>query len=171
MTAPILRAVRPSQAVGYAYSIQRNSRGSLPVYSDIRNGGTRYQVLVKNIKGDINVCHSFSYVLALLSDFKTAGFQARSRKLSIPGRLRLSCTSKVGHETKQYANYYRRPLETQRSRVVAVERLLTFPLFISCPFSFATCTLSPSETIASHISVCFFRTASRMQLRPIDTAE
>lgn len=55
MTGPYLRVVRPSQAAGYAYSIQRNSRGSLPVYSDIRNGGTRYQVLLKNIKGDVEV--------------------------------------------------------------------------------------------------------------------
>ena len=37
------------------YSIARNSRGSLPVYSDIRNGGTRYLVLIKNIRGNIHV--------------------------------------------------------------------------------------------------------------------
>ncbi|PAV23565.1 mitochondrial large ribosomal subunit [Pyrrhoderma noxium] len=36
------------------YSVPRNSNGSLPVYSDIRNGGSRYLILLKNIKGDIN---------------------------------------------------------------------------------------------------------------------
>ncbi|KAH8117255.1 hypothetical protein DFH11DRAFT_1541565 [Phellopilus nigrolimitatus] len=34
------------------YFIPRNSKGSLPVYSDIRNGGTRYLVLVKNVRGN-----------------------------------------------------------------------------------------------------------------------
>lgn len=38
-----------------SYFIPRNSRGSLPVYSDIRNGGTRYLILVKNIRGNIHV--------------------------------------------------------------------------------------------------------------------
>lgn len=37
------------------YSVPRNSRGTLPVYTDIRNGGTRYLVLVRNIRGDIHV--------------------------------------------------------------------------------------------------------------------
>ncbi|EJD05756.1 uncharacterized protein FOMMEDRAFT_166101 [Fomitiporia mediterranea MF3/22] len=36
------------------YFIPRNTLGSLPVYSDIRNGGTRYLVLVKNVRGNIN---------------------------------------------------------------------------------------------------------------------
>ncbi|KAI0063479.1 hypothetical protein BV25DRAFT_435544 [Artomyces pyxidatus] len=34
------------------YFIPRNSRGSLPVYSDIRNGGTRYLISVRNVEGD-----------------------------------------------------------------------------------------------------------------------
>lgn len=39
------------------YSVARNSQGSLPVYSDIRNGGSRYLVLVRNVKGNVNVSH------------------------------------------------------------------------------------------------------------------
>ncbi|KAI0035743.1 mitochondrial large subunit ribosomal protein-domain-containing protein [Vararia minispora EC-137] len=35
------------------YFVPRNSRGSLPVYSDIRNGGTRHLVLIRNVQGDI----------------------------------------------------------------------------------------------------------------------
>lgn len=37
------------------YSVQRNSRGSIPVYTDIRNAGTRYLVLIRNIQGNVNV--------------------------------------------------------------------------------------------------------------------
>jgi len=37
------------------YSVQRNSRGSIPVYTDIRNAGTRYLVLIRNIEGNVNV--------------------------------------------------------------------------------------------------------------------
>jgi hypothetical protein len=37
------------------YFIQRNSRGSVPVYTDVRNAGTRYLVLIRNIEGNVNV--------------------------------------------------------------------------------------------------------------------
>lgn len=37
------------------YCVQRNSRGSIPVYTDIRNAGTRYLVLIRNVQGNVNV--------------------------------------------------------------------------------------------------------------------
>jgi len=37
------------------YFVQRNSRGSIPVYTDIRNAGTRYLVLIRNVEGNANV--------------------------------------------------------------------------------------------------------------------
>lgn len=37
------------------YFVRRNSRGSLPVYSDIRNGATRYQVQIRNVDGHVDV--------------------------------------------------------------------------------------------------------------------
>lgn len=37
------------------YNVPRNSRGTLPVYSDIRNGGTRYLISVRNVDGNIKV--------------------------------------------------------------------------------------------------------------------
>lgn len=37
------------------YFVPRNSRGSLPVYSDIRNGGTQYLISVRNVGGNIKV--------------------------------------------------------------------------------------------------------------------
>jgi Mitochondrial large subunit ribosomal protein (Img2) len=40
----------------YSYFVPRNTRGNLPVYTDIRNGGTRYLVLVRNVDGNANVC-------------------------------------------------------------------------------------------------------------------
>ncbi|THH20362.1 hypothetical protein EW146_g986 [Bondarzewia mesenterica] len=38
--------------VQYPYYLSRNSLGSLPVYTDIRNGGTNYTVHVRNVQGD-----------------------------------------------------------------------------------------------------------------------
>lgn len=43
------------KAVECPYYIPRNSRGSLPVYTDIRNGGSRHLVLIKNVQGNTNV--------------------------------------------------------------------------------------------------------------------
>lgn len=37
------------------YYVPRNSRGNLPVYSDIRNAGGRYLVLIRNVEGDTSV--------------------------------------------------------------------------------------------------------------------
>lgn len=37
------------------YFVRRNSRGSLPVYSDIRNGATRYLIHIRNVQGRVNV--------------------------------------------------------------------------------------------------------------------
>ena len=43
------------------YFIQRNSKGSIPVYTDIRNAGTRYLVLVRNVEGNVNVRPSLRF--------------------------------------------------------------------------------------------------------------
>lgn len=55
--APSVQAIGGAkiQKVQYPYFVPRNSLGSLPVYTDIRNGGTRYTVLIKNIQGDLSV--------------------------------------------------------------------------------------------------------------------
>ncbi|KAF9072928.1 mitochondrial large subunit ribosomal protein-domain-containing protein [Rhodocollybia butyracea] len=39
-------------SVHYPYFVPRNSNGSLPVYTDIRNGGTRFLLSIRNIDGD-----------------------------------------------------------------------------------------------------------------------
>jgi len=62
------------------YIVTRNSRGSLPVYSDIRNGGSRYLVLIRNVNGNVN---------ALRDDLTASLFQpgspeAARLKLSVP---------------------------------------------------------------------------------------
>ncbi|KAF9532335.1 mitochondrial large subunit ribosomal protein-domain-containing protein [Crepidotus variabilis] len=36
------------------YFVPRNSTGNLPVYSDLRNAGSRYLVLVRNVEGSIS---------------------------------------------------------------------------------------------------------------------
>ncbi|KAF9649006.1 hypothetical protein BDM02DRAFT_2002662 [Thelephora ganbajun] len=61
------------------YFIQRNSRGSIPVYTDIRNAGTRYLVLIRNVEGNVN---------ALAGDIKASLFpqgspEAQRLKLDI----------------------------------------------------------------------------------------
>ena len=40
----------------YPYLVPRNSRGSLPVYSDVRNGGSRCLISIRNVEGNIKVC-------------------------------------------------------------------------------------------------------------------
>ncbi|KZT69023.1 hypothetical protein DAEQUDRAFT_670377 [Daedalea quercina L-15889] len=37
-----------------AYSVPRNTRGSMPVFTDIRNAGTRHLTLIRNIEGNAN---------------------------------------------------------------------------------------------------------------------
>lgn len=37
------------------YHVARNSRGSLPVYSDVRNAGSRYLVYIRNVDGNVSV--------------------------------------------------------------------------------------------------------------------
>lgn len=45
-------------AIRYPYFVPRNTRGNLPVYTDVRNGGTRYLVMIRNIDGNANVSSS-----------------------------------------------------------------------------------------------------------------
>lgn len=46
----------------YPYFVPRNTRGNLPVYTDVRNGGTRYLVMIRNVDGNANVSR-FNVVL------------------------------------------------------------------------------------------------------------
>lgn len=55
----VTESIHQAETVRYPYFVPRNTRGSLPVYSDIRNGGTRYLVILEDVKGDINVCILF----------------------------------------------------------------------------------------------------------------
>jgi hypothetical protein len=56
-TTRVLAAPRPSSPalVHYPYFLPRNSQGNLPVYTDVRNGGSRYLVLIRNIDGNADV--------------------------------------------------------------------------------------------------------------------
>lgn len=51
---PAQQVPRP-KLVQYPYYVPRNTRGSLPVYSDIRNNGTRVLVLIRNVEGNVEV--------------------------------------------------------------------------------------------------------------------
>jgi len=52
-----------AKLVQYPYYIPRNTRGSLPVYSDIRNNGTRILVQIRNVEGNIEVMPLVIYPL------------------------------------------------------------------------------------------------------------
>lgn len=41
--------------VRHPYFLPRNSRGSLPIYTDVRNNGGRYMILIRNVEGDAQV--------------------------------------------------------------------------------------------------------------------
>ncbi|RPD66007.1 hypothetical protein L226DRAFT_566489 [Lentinus tigrinus ALCF2SS1-7] len=45
-------APSPTSQSTLPYLVRRNARGSIPVYTDIRNGGTRYLVLIRNVEGN-----------------------------------------------------------------------------------------------------------------------
>ncbi|KAF5324484.1 hypothetical protein D9611_004540 [Ephemerocybe angulata] len=42
----------PPAVAKYSFFVSRNSNGNLPVYSDIRNGGTRLLVSIRNVDGN-----------------------------------------------------------------------------------------------------------------------
>jgi hypothetical protein len=46
----------PASSSQHPYLVPRNSRDTLPVYSDVRNGGTRYLISIRNVEGNIKVC-------------------------------------------------------------------------------------------------------------------
>ncbi|KAF5387041.1 hypothetical protein D9615_001656 [Tricholomella constricta] len=55
----VVSATAPNAApmpvsVKFPYFIPRNTRGNLPVYTDVRNGGSRYLVLVRNVDGNVD---------------------------------------------------------------------------------------------------------------------
>jgi len=52
VSTPSPQKPRP-KLVRYPYYVPRNSRGSLPVYSDIRNNGTRILLLIRHVEGDV----------------------------------------------------------------------------------------------------------------------
>ncbi|KAF5372941.1 hypothetical protein D9758_001677 [Tetrapyrgos nigripes] len=54
MLSSLRRIASASKPVSYPYFVNRNGNGSLPLYTDIRNAGTRYLVLLRNVDGNAN---------------------------------------------------------------------------------------------------------------------
>ena len=50
-----------------SYFVPRNANGNLPVYSDIRNNGTRYLVLIRGVDGKAQV----NFLMSMLSLYLT----------------------------------------------------------------------------------------------------
>jgi Mitochondrial large subunit ribosomal protein (Img2) len=53
---PRPRLATSSSSQQHPYLVPRNSRGTLPVYSDVRNAGSRYLISIRNVEGNIKVC-------------------------------------------------------------------------------------------------------------------
>ncbi|KAG6334557.1 hypothetical protein ID866_4533 [Astraeus odoratus] len=60
---------QPLSSTQPPYFVRRNSRGSLPVYTDIRNGRTRYLIQIRNVEGQVQ---------ALANELRASLFQADS---------------------------------------------------------------------------------------------
>ena len=65
----LARTPRPFHVL--TYHVPRNSRGSVPVFTDIRNGGTRTLTLIRNVHGDIDVRPFHSRVPSALANSDT----------------------------------------------------------------------------------------------------
>ncbi|KAF9483835.1 hypothetical protein BDN70DRAFT_873217 [Pholiota conissans] len=55
------------------YFVPRNTNGNLPVYTDVRNAGSRHLVLIRNVEGNLN---------ALAKDLSQSLFEAESYEVS-----------------------------------------------------------------------------------------
>lgn len=66
-------------AADLPYRVRRNSHGAVPVYTDIRNGGTRYLVQIRNVEGNVDVRAPVSCTF-------------RPRVLTSPVRFPVSCS-------------------------------------------------------------------------------
>lgn len=94
---PAQQVPRP-KLVQYPYYVPRNARGSLPVYSDIRNNGTRVLVLIRNVEGNVEVSAqaiSFDIFLYIFMLMTCAAHQTPRR---LPRTLHPDCLKK-GHPT------------------------------------------------------------------------
>lgn len=77
-----------SSSSHHRYLVPRNSRGTLPVYSDVRNGGTRYLVSICNVEGNIKALAD--ELLRDLSDPKLIGSSLINARIIRSNHLVLS---------------------------------------------------------------------------------
>ncbi|EJD44123.1 hypothetical protein AURDEDRAFT_65688 [Auricularia subglabra TFB-10046 SS5] len=64
-------ATQAKASLQHPFFLSRNSRGSLPVYSDFKNNGTKYLVEIRNVEGDAD---------ALATQLKDSLFADAERK-------------------------------------------------------------------------------------------
>jgi hypothetical protein len=70
-----------STTVTHPYFVPRNTKGNLPVYTDVRNAGGRYLVLIRNVEGNAAVC---VFVRPLFLSLLIIPLNAGTRKGSVP---------------------------------------------------------------------------------------
>ena len=117
-----------TQAVRYPFFVARNNNGNLPVYSAIRNGGTRLQVSIRNVNGDVNVgclvCLPFD-----LSNLTLTGTRKGNILFSVPRRLCRS-TENENPNKPQPCRDIRRTMGTGRVGMAKGQGLLGLLLFL-----------------------------------------
>ena len=59
-SAPLATTIA-QRPVQYPYFVGRNTRGNLPVYSDVRNAGLRYLIHIRHVDGNTNVRRGFFF--------------------------------------------------------------------------------------------------------------
>ncbi|KAF9262128.1 hypothetical protein L218DRAFT_868242 [Marasmius fiardii PR-910] len=63
------------------YSVKRTQHGSLPVYSDIRNAGSRYLLSIRNVDGDVQaLSRELSSSLFPLGSPEAASLKIQTRR-------------------------------------------------------------------------------------------
>ncbi|KAI0282201.1 hypothetical protein BGY98DRAFT_912752 [Russula aff. rugulosa BPL654] len=78
----------PASSSQLPYLVPRNSRGSLPVYSDVRNAGSRYLISIRNVEGNIKALAD--ELLRDLSDPKLIGSTFINARITRSNHLVLS---------------------------------------------------------------------------------
>lgn len=134
----------PAGVVKHPFFVPRNSNGNLPVYTDIRNGGTRILVSIRNIDGNASV--SLLSVVLVLSYTPAPVTRARARVHIVPANIARSATHKNQDEPQPCSDFWR-SVEAGGRRMAQGQGLLG--LLVSVAF-FLNIHV-PCARIASHI--------------------
>lgn len=117
----VLSTVQPQRS--YYYWVHRNARGSLPVYTDVRNAGTRHLIQIRNVEGRVDV--STLAISHSQSSPPTPGPRSGPQAVLVPSGLTPRPASLRQGQTSVTHHSLGRPLQAGRFGVAHSQRLLT----------------------------------------------